>query len=426
MPVIVCASGGIPLQRETIDHPEPQAGANFGAVFGVGDLTGDGIHEFVVSATNQDVGGNTDQGRAYVFSGVDRSLLFTLDTPNPLPAAAFGDAVANVGDVNHDGTPDLIVGAPNFSFGPTASPGQAFVFSGATAALLFVLDDPEPPPQQVSTFFGTAVAGIGDVDGDGYPDLLVGEGQFDGQAFLFSGFDGSLLRKFDNPLPNVVGQFGIEVAALGDVNANGVPDVAMGSTGGRVFVFDGNGDLIRTLENPSPGFFNTFGPGLAPVGDINLDGVTDLLVSDFAGGAPFEGQAFVFSGLDGSVLFRLTNPDPESNFFPFFGAGIAGVGDIDSDGVPDLMVGANDQQPSARQGRASVGRVFLFSGATGQVLKRITGPGPANDFKFFGVDLAGPGDLNGDGIPDILVGESGRDVGENIDQGRVYVYLSNH
>src|SRR3990170_3274363 len=111
-----------------IDLPAPQAGALFGNSVAVG--RGAGFADVVVGAYAEDVGGNANQGRAYVFSGADRSLLLTLDTPQPQAGAWFGNEVA-IGRVDGDGIRDIVVTASGADIGGNADQGRAYVFSGA-------------------------------------------------------------------------------------------------------------------------------------------------------------------------------------------------------------------------------------------------------------------------------------------------------
>ncbi|MGH8567417.1 MAG: VCBS repeat-containing protein, partial [Gammaproteobacteria bacterium] len=149
---------------------------------GAGDVNGDGAPDLLVG---------TRFGRLHVYSGADGSVLRTLDLPSG-SSTAPRSAVAGVGDVNGDGVPDLLVGAGFSAVGGNAGQGRAFVFSGADASLLRTLDLPTP---QGFSGLGSAVAGAGDVNGDGVPDLLAGAPGHDvseinqGQAFVFSGAD---------------------------------------------------------------------------------------------------------------------------------------------------------------------------------------------------------------------------------------------
>jgi Ca2+-binding RTX toxin-like protein len=353
----------------TLDDPTPQFLGTFGwSVAGAGDVNGDGSPDLLVGAPFQDVNGNDTQGQAFVFNGADGSLLLTLDNPTPQTTIAnFGIAVAGAGDVNGDGSPDLLVGAVGQDVNGNSIQGQAFVFSGADGSLLLTLDDPTP---QAGARFGGAVAGAGDVNGDGSPDLLVGAfGQnvngnaFQGQAFVFSGADGSLLLTLDDPTPQADADFGHAVAGAGDVNGDGSPDLLVGAPGqdveqGQAFVFSGaDGSLLLTLDNPTLDGFQ-FGIAVAGAGDVNGDGSPDLLVgvrAQFGNDNAGQGQAFVFSGADGSLLVTLDNPTPQLG--DDFGFAVAGVGDVNGDGIPDLLVGAPQQDVN---GNSNQGQAVLF------------------------------------------------------------------
>ena len=230
-----------------------QKGARFGySLAGVGDVTGDGVPDFLVGTPWQKVTNKLYQGKAYVFSGTgENQPALTLNNPDESQAVAyFGQAVAGVGDVNGDGVPDLLVGAPFQDVDGYSDQGRVFVFSGSDGILLKTLDNPTP---QAGAYFGQAVAGAGYVNDDTVPDFLVGapfqdvEGNSDqGQVFVFSGSDGSLLETLDNPAPQEKAWFGSSVAMLGDVNDDDVPDFLVGapaqdvggnSDQGQAFIF---------------------------------------------------------------------------------------------------------------------------------------------------------------------------------------------
>ncbi|MFG0319527.1 MAG: integrin alpha, partial [Planctomycetota bacterium JB042] len=186
----------------------------------------------------------------HVFSGDD-----------PLELAGF--SVSDLGDVDGDGVPDVLVGAPGAQAdGDLAPEGRAVVLSGADGTPIrewFGTDD--------LGLFGQAVAGVGDVDQDGRPDVLIGApaavsgtGQVTGAAFLHSGFDGSLIRSFHGD--EELERFGAAVHAAGDVDQDGVPDVIVGGPGatpngiesGRAVVYSGaTGDPLRTFFGDSAG-----------------------------------------------------------------------------------------------------------------------------------------------------------------------------
>ena len=406
-----------------LNHPTPQADARFAeAVAGIGDVNGDGVTDLLVGAPFQILGGNLNQGRAFVFSGADRRLVLTLDHPAPQGLALFGSAVAGAGDVNRDGRPDVLVGAPGQRVGGRANQGQAYVLSGGDGRLLLILDNPIP---QAEAAFGAAVAGAGDVNGDGAPDLLVGAPEQDGdsssegQAFVFSGADGRVLLTLS--ASQGCCNFGSAVAAAGDVNDDGAPDLSVGEGGSGVQVFSGaDGSVLRTLDRP-PGAIG-FGEAIAGIGDVNGDGAPDLLVgapNANVGGEGLQGRAFVFSGADASLLRTLDLPIPES--VARLGSAVAGAGDVNGDGVPDVLAGAPGHDVAG--GARDQGQALVFSGTDASLLLTLDTPTPDSNAGF-GEVVAGIGDLDGDGAPDFVVGAPGHDVGGNVRQGRAFVFVS--
>ena len=411
----------------TLNTPNPQAYAAFGRSVAVGDVNGDGKGDIAVSAPWEAVGGNTDQGRAYVFSGADGSLLFTLDTPNPQAEARFGRSVA-VGDVNGDGKGDIAVSAHYEDVGGNAEQGRAYVFSGANGSLLFTLDTPNP---QTGAFFGQSVA-VGDVSGDGKADVAVGASMErvsdidrQGRAYVFSGADGSLLLTLDRPKPQQFSVFGASVA-VGDVSGDGKADIAVGAYNedvgtnadqGRAYVFSGaDGSLLLTLDTPNPKAVGHFGDSLA-VGDVNGDGKGDIAVGavgENVGGNASQGRAYVFSGANGSLLFTLDTPNPQA--WVAFGASVV-VGVVNRPGKADIAVGAVYEDVG---GNANQGRAYVFSGADGSLLLTLDTPNP-QVWGQFGMSLA-VGYVNGDGQGDIAIGASGENVGGNASQGRAYIF----
>ncbi len=411
----------------TLDTPNPQANAWFGSSLAMGDVNGDGKADIAVGTGGEDVGGNTDQGRVYAFSGADGSLLFTLDTPNPQADAYFGFAVA-VGDVDGDGKGDIAVGAPLEDVGGNAGQGRAYVFSGAPPhSLLFTLDTPNP---QAWAHFGYSVA-VGDVNGDGKvdiavaaPDEDVGGNEDQGRAYVFSGTDGSLLFALDTSNAQVYAYFGSSLA-VGDVNDDGRADIAVGAPEdvggnedqGRAYVFSGaDGSLLFTLDSPSPQAHAYFGGSLA-MGDVNGDGKADIAVGAYGedvGGNEDQGRAYVFSGADGSLLFTLDTPTPQAH--AAFGFSVA-MGDVNGDGKADIAVGAYGEDVG---GNVDQGRAYAFSGSDGSLLFTLNTPNPQAN-AYFGLSVA-VGDVDGDGKGEIVVGAPNEDVGGNANQGRAYVF----
>ncbi len=335
--------------------------------------------------------------------GVAEGQGYTLWTFNG-PGYSFGSPIASAGDIDADGYSDVAVGEP-FAIVGGVSAGAVRVFSGASGTPLLVLTGSTPYEQ-----FGSAIASLGDVDGDSVPDLLVGAPQSGvpggtGYARVFSGAGGGMVFSFlGDPF---VTRFGSSVAGPGDMDGDGVPDIAVGSpfagppglwNVGQVKVFSGSsGSTIQTLNGAAVGDF--FGGSLAAAGDVDGDGSSDLLA-----GAPQvdpgAGYARVYSGASGSLLFTLTGTSPGDRF-----GSVAGGGDFNGDGVPDFAVGASQADPA---GLVNAGQLRIFSGTDGSGLLTLNG---AAAFDFFGSPVASLPDLNGDGLDDIAVGTPLADTG---------------
>lgn len=275
-----------------------------------------------------------------------------------------------------------------------------------------------------SRSFGWVAADIGDVNEDGINDfittdpfLAVDGSTASGAVFVYSGRDGALITRFSTPGLRV---FGYSAKAAGDVNNDGVPDYIIGS-GFGAFVYSGRThSIIRVLVQP--GFF--FGNAVAGVGDINKDGFDDLIVS--AQGASFNGQfsgrVYLISGADSSVIWKRDGKKE----FDQFGTSVNGLADITGDGIPDILVGARGA------GKRDEGRVFVLDGADGSIVYRLKPRGKAGPVPdIFGVQGSsfgsfftfGAGDVDGDGIEDIFVGDFNAPRGKDgSGTGKVYLF----
>src|SRR5438874_2476678 len=369
----------------------------------------------------------------------------TLLDPQPEDGTTrFGQSVAVIGDITGDGVPDLVVGGPfhdsEFSgtngFGPPQDVGRAFLINGATLGEIAELNDPffQQPVNfpKFGGFFGFSVAAVGDLNHDGVPDVLVGvphHSNFDldrincGEAFVFSGADHSILFTIHDPNENEGNRFGYAVAGLGDVNGDGVPDMIIGVPKnnasdalpdvGTAYIFSGaNGSLIRQLDSPDQTLSARFGSALANAGDVNHDGVNDIII-----GAPGASKAYVFNGATGALLFSITSPaSANADKIPSFGYAVAGGQDVNNDGTPDFVIGAPSQ--NSLQGGA-----YVFSGSNGALL--LTLRGPRQKFARFGTSVALSPDITGDGRPDILVGAPDVTVNGLQNAGEVLVFKGN-
>ncbi|GJM23197.1 MAG: hypothetical protein DHS20C15_31120 [Planctomycetota bacterium] len=292
-----------------------------------------------------------------------------------------------------------------------------------TLALHAALGSASEPLLQVQSAqagdrFGAAIAGVGDVDADGIPDFLVGAyraeraGPLSGQVRLISGRSTRELKRWQGE--HAHDALGWSVAALGDLNEDGVNDFAFGAPGGTppegsVRVVSGrNGEALYTVVGKQPG--DRFGHAITRLGDVDGDGV-----SDFAVGAPqadtvgqLSGRVRVVSGADGSTVRA-----HHGAAFDLFGQALASVADLNDDGVNELLVGAPFSDEAAFNG----GSAWLFSGADGDVLMAFHGADVGDQLGHW---VAAAGDVDADGHEDIALGLPGSDLG-GLDAGAVQV-----
>ncbi len=424
----------------TLWSPNEQAGGWFGyAVAAAGDVNGDGHDDVIVGAWESPGASPDSSGRAYVFSGASTETLLTLASPNQEFHGLFGASVGGAGDVNNDGCADVIVGAWREDPGPAPTDaGRAYVFSGSTGEVLHTLVSPN---EQGDSYFSRCVGGIGDVNGDGYRDLVVGapwecpgtSPDKAGRAHVFSGATGGAIHTLLSPNEESGGRFGQCVSAVDDLNGDGRDDVVVGAYmedpgaspdyAGRVYIFSGaTGLLLRTLASPNEQTAGRFGFWLAGISDVDGDSCGDILVGAYGEGPvpglDKAGRAYVFSGATGGLIHTLVSPNEEA--WAYFGRGICRAGDVNADGVEDVVVGAYMEDPGLSPDGA--GRAYVFSGATGGLLLSLTSPNQ-EEMGNFGYYVSGGCDVNADGRDDIVVGAYHEDPGGSPpDAGRAYVF----
>jgi Ca2+-binding RTX toxin-like protein len=488
------ATPATPYDTVPVSAPDPQRSGRWAErAATAGDLNGDGVNDLFIAVPRHDAGGMADAGRVYALSGRTQAVIYTIDSPEAQTSANFGFFISVLGDVTGDGKDDVAIGTdaqdvytgsglacgqpePN---GCNEDQGKAWVFSGAGGGLVYALDNPQP---QSRARFGSRIGRAGDLTGDGRSETIVGASANDvpadcgqatpvptgcrrdqGQAFIFNGATGALVRTLD--LPDLsgppgtctasCGSFGLAVQGPGDTDGDGVGDqlVDAGSysfyTGsgppcgqpepngcnegqGRMYLFSGRtGALLLRIDDPVPQAGAIFGfQDAAPLspGDVNGDGFADLYGNGFFQNGPTarsEGRAWVFNGRTGEVLLTLLDPSPEVG--GQFGWSLAAT-DYDKDGSPDLYVGSS---PHHEPGALESGGTYVFSGEDGALLKALELPASfvqpgatGNQGPSLGWGLAAPGDLNGDGEPDYVAGAPFLDVASNQDQGLLFLFLS--
>jgi len=449
------------------------------SVSSAGDINGDGIDDLIVGALFGDDGGSS-AGEAYVIYGQSGRSRGPISLSNLSLQEGFviqgakandlaGRSISSAGDVNGDGIDDLIVGVTGSDVGGSDS-GEAFVIFGwlglsRSRIDLANLSDRDGfaiqgyGPRWLS-MAGSSVSSAGDVNGDGIDDLIVGApGQDDGYSnagaayvvygrlgstrsdvFLasaeFSSDDGFTIR---GAAPDDVA--GSSVSSAGDFNGDGIHDLLVGapqndgggSDAGAVYVIFGQSGSTRQLIDLSDlssidGFViqggmaaDQAGSSVSAAGDVNGDGLSDLIIgAPYADGrGPNAGKAYVVYGQSGATHesidlallsisegFVLEGAAAEDRA----GFSLAGAGDINSDGIDDLIIGAN-QSDAGGQGAGAAYLIYGRHGATRcpidlSTLSASDGfviqGGAASDLAGFSVSAAG--DINGDGLDDLIVG----------------------
>lgn len=309
----------------------------------------------------------------------------------------WGVSIADIGDVNADAVSDVAVGAPNRQAG--SSVGAIDIYSGRDGALIAsIIED-----SGNRTELGRRVAGVDDLDGDGVSDFVAVASEAR-TLRVYSGRTRVLIRSLSF---GTTGQNAIpDIALGGDVNGDGVRDLIAGDAGwsegeGRVMIFNlRNGATLRVISG-DPTQNSRFGTAVAGLGDVDGDGTPDLAATApnrTDAGSFLTGAVSVHSGRTGARLAaaygsRLTD----------LGVSLATIADVDGDGAADLVAGAADARGT--QG-SQQGRVLFVSARTGAILMQMEG---VQSPSRFGSACAGVSDMDGDSVPDVLVGAPSED-----------------
>ena len=416
------------------DLSDAQDAAPWGFGFTVataGDLNGDGYSDVVIGEPGVDSAGN-NAGAVFIFQGSSSGLVSASPDCDPsnsfttLPAqfcefgvaanALLGFSVATAGDLNGDGYADVVIGMPGWANPAGGAGAVEFLYGNGSAQYLFAVSEQIENPDPTAAL-GNAVATAGDVDGDGFSDVIVSipghsNGQsFEGQASVFRGSGNppttGTLWKF---APGNASRTGDSIATA-DVNADGRADIIIGAPlydngltdQGAVFVFDTPQSVASTptVATATRSYFGAsanahLGQSVARAGDVNNDGFEDVVA-----GAPGIDHVYLFLGGSGGLPATASQDIAGPASGTLFGQSVAGAGDVNGDGFADFLVGAPNDETSS--GLADEGIVRLYVGsASGAVLGTwTTHSGQAG--AHMGAVVSGAGDVNRDGYSDVLV-----------------------
>ena len=477
-------SNGFQINGESIVNYAGQA------VSAAGDVNGDGFGDFIIGAPQASPNGVSYSGASYVVFGKSASFGSNLELSSLNGSNGFqingvaaldtsGLTVSSAGDINGDGFADVIIGAYRADPNGTSSGASYVVFgkaSGFTADLdLSSLNGSNGfaiTGEGAGDFSGFSVSSAGDVNGDGFADLIIGapgatpHGNYSGASYIVfgkaSGFTATLalssLTGTNGFQINGVAAYdysGVSVSSAGDINGDGFSDLIIGAStasphgtysGAAYVVFGKSSGFTATLElsslNGTTGFkisgeapYDRAGISVSAAGDVNGDGFDDLLIgastaspNGMSSGASYVvfGKASGFtanldlSTLDGSNGFQINGEAVGDQA----GRSLAGAGDLNGDGLADLIIGA----PQASTNGATSGASYVLFGRLPDAPVNRTGTNISQnlvggDFNDTLSGLGGNDKLFGHGGNDMLIGGSGNDKligGFGIDSARFY------
>jgi hypothetical protein len=399
------------------------------SVSGAGDVDGDGVNEFIASSPNSNSSAPLG-GKVYMYKPSESGTDIKDKNFVGAPGDQYGYSVSTAGDINADGYDDVIVGSL-YNDGTGTDAGAAYIYFGG--AVLDYYPDVFLYGAAAYDHFGTSVSYAGDVNQDGYPDVIVGAPENDaagidaGRAYIYFGGPGM------NNVADVIltGQapgdrFGFSVSRAGNVNGDAAGDVivgavfndAGGTNAGRAYVYFGGTSMNNLADviitGAGAGYW--LGISCSYAGNVNGDFYDDVIVGASMHDVPGPGQAYVYLGspsMDNIPDVTMTG-EWESDQF---GYSVSTAGNVNGDNYTDVIVGAYGNN----EGGEDAGRAYIYHGSAvmnGSADVVLTGAQP---FDFFGVSVSAAGSINSDPYEDVIVGACYNDAGGQ-DAGRAYVF----
>jgi hypothetical protein len=429
-----------------------QSGANFGyAVSTAGDVNGDGFSDVIVGADQFDTAGF--EGKVFVYYGSVSGLSTTADWTAVSDQASptyFGTSVDTAGDVNGDGYDDIIIGADYYDNpgpAPVTDGGKIFVYYGSASGLSTTADW-TAESDQVQSYFGWEVSTAGDVNNDGYDDIIVGAIGYDsmavadvGAAYVYYGSatglgpNGTLTNADWSAVGTQANEgFGNTVDTARDVNGDGYSDVIVGAPfyssteaqEGSAFVYHGSASGLSTTANwtaESNQAGAQFGTSVRSAGDVNGDGYSDVIIGAWNYNAT-RGGAFVYhgsaTGLGPSGTPANADWSAIGGVNYALGTAVSTAGDVNGDGYSDVIVGAPGD------GDTLTGWAYVYYGsASGLSTTADWTQAGVNTGDNYGFAVSTAGDVNGDGFSDVIIGANYYDNGQT-DEGAAYLYYGSN
>ena len=468
------------------------------SVSAAGDVNGDGIDDVIIGANLADPNDNPIAGESYVVFGTDQGFPATLELANLDGSNGFvingigavdnsGFSVSATGDVNGDGIDDVIIGAFGANPNDKTNAGESYVVFGTAQGFPASLDLSTLDGSNgfiingidVGDLSGFSVSGAGDINGDGINDVIIGAFEADpndrlqaGESYVVfgtaQGFPATLeLANLDGSNGFAINgidagdQTGISVSAAGDINGDGIDDVIIGANfanpndrfqAGESYVVFGtvqgfpatlelanldgsNGFAINGIdENDRSGF------SVSAAGDVNADGIDDVIIGASLADPndnSSAGESYVVFGtvqgftasldlttLDGTNGFVINGIDAND----FSGISVSAAGDVNGDGINDLIIGALGAAPNGNDAAGESYVVFGTDQGFTASLDLVTLDG-TNGFVINGIDVgdfsgssvSAAGDVNGDSINDLIIGAPLADPNDNETAGESYV-----
>ncbi len=415
-----------------------QEGAMMGhSVSGAGDVNGDGYDDVIVGVFRYDHG-QENEGAAFIYHGSASgiSTTYAAMVESNQVEAEMGYSVSGAGDVNGDGYDDVVIGAWLYDNGQTGE-GAAFIYhgsaSGVSSTYAAMVES-----NQTAAYMGVSVSGAGDVNGDGYDDVIVGaycynNGEaLEGAAFVYHGSDSGISTTYATMVESnqISAYMGESVSGAGDVNGDGYDDVIVGDawydngqTGeGAAFIYHGSASGVSSTYAAmveSNQVSACMGQSVSGAGDVDNDGYSDVIV-----GAAYynndDGAAFIYYGSASGIGTTNASMIESNQTDSHMGRSVSGAGDVNGDGYDDVIVGANsyyDDNAELWEGAA-----FIYHGSASGIGTSHAAIVESNQFDAgMGWSVSGAGDVNGDGYDDVIVGAIYYDNDET-NEGAAFIY----